>query len=406
MSPAAGAPAPNVLVLSLNFPPDLSAGSFRVGSLAEALAEAGPVTVLTGMPSRYASHSTALAPPAHEQCGHLIVRRLPVGRHGGGMISQSLLFLRFAARALPAALRTDCDVVYATTSRLMTGFLGAVIATLKRKPLYLDVRDIFFESMQDILPGRSFALLRPAIGLIERWTIRRADRINLVSPGFVSYFEQRLPGQGFDVLTNGVDEAFIDQWQSLPVPEPAATPRELIIAYAGNMGEGQGLEHVLPAAATQLGGIARFVLYGDGGRKDALRAALAEAGVNNVTLHDPIAREDLLRVFCQADALFVHLNDYAAFLRVLPSKLFEYGATGKPVIAGVGGVAAAFVARELPHAQLIEPKDVAGLVAAVTRLRDGAALSATNDVRDRFVARHRRTQISRQLAEAIRALAA
>ena len=52
---------------------------------------------------------------------------------------------------------------------------------------------------------------------------------------------------------------------------------------------------------------------------------------------DPVSRSDLFDEYKNADVLFLHLNDYAAFRKVLPSKIFEYAATGKPILAGVAG---------------------------------------------------------------------
>ena len=48
------------------------------------------------------------------------------------------------------------------------------------------------------------------------------------------------------------------------------------------------------------------------------------------------------------DVLFLHLNDYSAFRKVIPSKIFEYAATGKPIVAGVSGYAAEFLRHENP----------------------------------------------------------
>ena len=44
-----------------------------------------------------------------------------------------------------------------------------------------------------VLPPRVAPLLRPALSAIERWTMRRAATVNLVSPGFESYFRRRYP---------------------------------------------------------------------------------------------------------------------------------------------------------------------------------------------------------------------
>lgn len=57
-------------------------------------------------------------------------------------------------------------------------------------------------------------------------------------------------------------------------------------------------------------------------------------------------REDLLRVYRHADVLFLHLNNLKAFRRVLPSKIFEYAATNKPIWGGLSGYAGRFAKNE------------------------------------------------------------
>jgi hypothetical protein len=56
--------------------------------------------------------------------------------------------------------------------------------------------------------------------------------------------------------------------------------------------------------------------------------------------------------------LFLHLNDYDAFLKVLPSKLFEYAAIGKPIWAGVSGYAAQFALENIDNVAVFPPCDV------------------------------------------------
>ena len=94
--------------------------------------------------------------------------------------------------------------------------------------------------------------------------------------------------------------------------------------YAGNIGEGQGLHKILPALAKKMKKHINYKVIGDGGRKEALLQALAEEGVTNVELLPPINRDHLIEAYQAANVLFLHLNDYDAFKKVLPSKLFEY----------------------------------------------------------------------------------
>lgn len=83
----------------------------------------------------------------------------------------------------------------------------------------------------------------------------------------------------------------------------------------------------------------------------------------------------------------MHLNDYEAFLKVLPSKLFEYGALGKPIWAGVGGYAATFINENLSNATVFAPCEVSAGVQAFDEL-DIADAPRTD-----FIARFKRTAI-------------
>jgi glycosyltransferase involved in cell wall biosynthesis len=391
-----------LLVLSFYYPPDLSAGSFRAAALVKALRErvsaGSAIDVLTTLPNRY--DSFARAAPSFETYADLEIRRIALPRHRSDMRGQSRAFVHFARGALSYVAARRYDLVYATSSRLMTAALGAWIARRKRARLYLDIRDIFVESVADVLPPLAAPLARAAFGRLESWTVRRADRINLVSPGFADYFRRRYGERPLAVFTNGIDEEFLTA--ALPeeprVAPDAAARGVLTVLYAGNIGDGQGLHELLPSLAPRLRGRARFVVIGDGGRRRALEDALARAGADNVELRAPMPRADLIRAYHEAHVLLLHLGRHAAFEKVLPSKLFEYAALGKPVLAGVAGYTARFIREELDNAAVFAPCDAAGAVAAL------GTLSLTDTPRAAFVAKYARSRIAAAMADDVLAL--
>jgi glycosyltransferase involved in cell wall biosynthesis len=136
----------------------------------------------------------------------------------------------------------------------------------------------------------------------------------------------------------------------------------------------------------------RFKVIGDGGRKEALRDVLAKAGVDNVELMPPIKRAQLIESYRAADVLFIHLNDHDAFKKVLPSKLFEYGAMGKPIWAGVSGYAAEFIRNELENSAVFSPCD------AAEAERVFAQLQMRHVPRERFIAKFSRKNIAQEMA--------
>jgi glycosyltransferase involved in cell wall biosynthesis len=232
--------------------------------------------------------------------------------------------------------------------------------------------------------------VKPPFSALERWTMRRADRINLVSRGFESYFRSRYPDRAYAWFTNGIDEEFLHEECSQA--ESAVGRQSLLVVYAGNIGEGQGLHAILPELAARLAKRARFLVIGDGGRRELLRERLRHADVQNVEVIPPMARAALLETYRRADVLFLHLNAYAAFEKVLPSKIFEYAALGKPILAGVAGYAASFIAAEVSNAAVFAPCNASE---AIEKLE---TLLLSDQPRKDFVARYDRRRISRAMA--------
>ena len=381
-----------ILFLSFYFPPDLCAGSFRAGALAQALAEQmgrnDAIDVITTCPNRYASY--AVEAPEQEQQGIVRIRRLSIPAHRSGMMDQSVAYTRFSTGVWREVAKRQYDLVFATTSRLMTGFLGAFIARKMGVPLYLDIRDIFTDTMEDLLSGKLLKNVLPIFRGMERFSVRHASRINLVSEGFRPYFEKITDKQKFVFFPNGIDEEFIGR----DFRKVTSGPLPLVL-YAGNIGAGQGLHRIVPQVAKLLENECQFLIVGDGGMRRELEEGLGKAGITNARILDPVPRARLLELYAKADYLFLHLNDHKAFRRVLPSKIFEYAATGKPILAGVAGYSRDFIHKNVDHASVFEPCDVEGFVQAFR------SLLPVHVDRERFIQKFRRRTIMQGLAEDI-----
>jgi len=384
------------LLLSFYFEPDLSAGSFRSSALVRALQPLMPegslIDVVTTQPNRYASFAAHAS--QREQRPGVVIHRIALPSHKSGMIDQSRAFLAYARQAMRHVREREYDLVFATSSRLMTAVLGAWVAQRKDTLLYLDIRDIFVDTIKHLLPRYLLFLMRPFFSLLERAAVNRAARVNLVSPGFSAYFSARYPGREFSYITNGIDEEFAAAAAQID-PGRHSAEKEKLVVYAGNIGEGQGLHTIIPPLAKKMEGRVRFKVIGDGGRIGAFRKALAEAGVANVELMPPVDRARLIALYQSADVLFLHLNDYDAFNKVLPSKLFEYAAIGKPIWAGLAGFAASFVREQIPNAVVFSPCN------AVEAEQVFAHLELWDQPRAKFVKDYARPHLAAKMAAEI-----
>jgi len=385
-----------ILVLTFYFRPDLSACSFRatplVGALRAVMPEGSQIDVVTTLPNRYASFSAEA--PCNEVQDGISIYRIPLSAHKSGMADQAMAFLSYGREVFNFVRSRDYDLVFATSSRLMTAALAACVARRKNIALYLDIRDIFVDTIKDVLSRRIAWAAKPAFSLLERWTVNRADRVNLVSEGFAGYFASRYPNKHFTYFTNGIDDEFLT---AAPADTGPALRKSgpVSVICAGNIGEGQGLHLIIPELAKRMTGKVHFKVIGDGGRKEVLRKALSAAGVDNVELLPPIQRDRLIEAYRAADALFLHLNDYDAFKKVLPSKLFEYAATGKPIWAGLAGYSAKFVRSEISNAAIFDPCDAHAAEQALSKL------VFEDTPRKEFIRKYARSNISRMMAQDI-----
>ena len=171
------------------------------------LIQGSQIDLVTTLPNRYNTFSQD-APELENRFG-LKIRRIALPPHQSGIVDQSKAFLSFSRQALKLVEKREYDLVFATSSRLMTAVLGAWISGKKQVPLYLDIRDIFVDTIKDVLPRCLALIAKPVFSFLERWTVKRAVRINLVSKGFVGYFSSRYPEKEFSYFTNGIDDEFI-----------------------------------------------------------------------------------------------------------------------------------------------------------------------------------------------------
>lgn len=382
-----------LLVLSFYYYPDLGAGSFRTAALIEHLQrhkrEDISIDLITTMPNRYASF--CISAPELECQDHMRIRRIPVPQHRSSFLGQTWAFMHYAYQVLKIVRKEHYKVVYATTSRLMVASLAAWIAKQQKSTLFLDIRDLFVDTLRDVLPKMLSRLVVPFFAKLEHWTFSNAQHINIVSKGFQPYIQERFPGKKLTIYSNGIDKEFLQHgFKSTNKPSERFT-----LLYVGNIGEGQGLEHIIPHLAKRLEGCAQIIIIGDGGRKIHLETAIHAMGCTNVELFPPVQREALMQAYSNADMLFLHLNSHQAFHKVLPSKIFEYAATGKPILAGVAGYAAEFIQTEISNAVIFQPCDSEQATKCI------ANLNFSLEDREEFIKKYHRDTIMEMLVSDI-----
>src|SRR5262245_13674596 len=388
-----------ILFLSHYYHPEVNAPANRVGQLARAWADDGhDVTVLTGFPN----HPTGIVPPAyrgrpyirHEFDRGVHVARTPIyAAPNKGILRRSLNYASYAMSAATVGpfITTRPDIVVATSPQFLTAVAGYVLARTKRVPFVLEVRDLWPASIVDVGAMRPGSPPVLALEAVERFIYRHADHIVVVTDSFVDAIAAHgIPRDKISVVKNGVDlEMFRPGPTGNTVRELLGLHGKFVAAYIGTHGMAHGLGTVLEAAALlRHDDRYRFLLIGDGAEKRSLQQRAASERLTNVLFLDQLPHEAIRDHICAADVTLVLLRDRALFRSVIPSKIFEFMGTARPIVIGVDGEARRLV-EDAGAGVFVPPEDAAMLVATL-RLLDGdtTARSRMGQSGRAFVERH------------------
>lgn len=383
-----------ILFLTFYFNPDLCAGSFRSTALVEELKKLNvDIHVITTKPNRYKNHKVEA--PNQELYNNVHINRIDVGKHDSGIFDQIFSFFRFYVGAKKLIKDHNYDLIFATTSRLFTGYLAARISNQKNIDLYLDVRDIFSDTVNSLFNSWIYIFIRVIIDFIEKYTFNSAKIINIVSPGFKNYFNKNYKQKPLTFFTNGIDEVFINRFKEESQDVSKSLNKKLSILYAGNIGSGQDLHKIIPIISKKLVDEVEFKIIGGGGKKQKLIDEVNAQGCTNIEITDPIPQDQLAAEYMKADILFLNLAKKAAFEKVIPSKLFEYAATGKPIWAGLSGFPADFALSEIDNCTVFKAADPESAIIEFRKLK------IRDTKREKFIKQYSRKHIIKSMSENI-----
>jgi glycosyltransferase involved in cell wall biosynthesis len=263
----------------------------------------------------------------------------------GGLVGQLLSMLTFAGASLLAGLRVrDVDVVLATSPPIFQAVTAWLIAMIKRRPLILEIRDLWPEFIIDMGKLKN-PLIISAARALERFLYRRADAFIVNSPAYVDYLTKKgIDPATISLIPNGVDPEMFGAGPDLSPRAAAIRTRfglcdKFIVMYAGVMGPANDLGVLLDAAA-EVNDDPRIhvVLVGDGKARKQLEAYAQQRGLVNVTFAGPQSKNDM-RAFLQvADVCVATLQNIAMFRLTYPNKVFDYLAAARPVVLAIDGV--------------------------------------------------------------------
>jgi glycosyltransferase involved in cell wall biosynthesis len=268
--------------------------------------------------------------------------RIPIANRRGGKASYVLryaAFILFSALILAfRSLKQRYDLVYVhnmpdilVASALIPRALGAKVI--------LDLHDPMPELMATIFGLAKDSLTVRLITYFEKWSIERADLVLTVNAACRRLFTERSrSGQKIAVVMNSPDEAI---FQFRP-PESrgsanGVTSGRFVIMYHGSLVERNGLDLAVEAIATlrKVASSAELRIYGRATPffNRVMRRVRDRGLQDHVQYLGPKSLEELVPAIADCDVGIIP-NRSSAFAEInTPTRIFEYLALGKPVIA-------------------------------------------------------------------------
>lgn len=352
-----------VTLLTPNFSPESNAGARRLTSLADYLIARGwRVTVVTQMPhhpqNRIQDGYDALSPQISSTGALTIIRIRPwlVRKHS--LTLRLLSEVQFCILSIRHLARIESDVILASSPYMFLGPLGLALARLKRIPFIWDVRDLTW--LYPRAAGkRTFGIDRLIESAMKR-TARSADLVSTATDGLSSYFRD-LPKAAI-VIHNGVASEVFRELAGLVDSREVQCSRP-VVTYIGLFGYNHGVTNIVQAA--KLVPEADFVLIGDGPDRAMLLEQAKSVANLRVESYQPF--DQVKEAYAKTDILISHVRRNPIFKWTQPAKLWEYMATGRPVIhAGEGEVVTLLSEHDI--ARTVPPEKPMALAAAIREL--------------------------------------
>ncbi len=362
-----------ILFLTDNFPPESNAPASRTYEhCLEWVKKGVEVTVITCAPNfptgkLFKGYKNKLI-QREVMDGIKVIRVWSYITPNRGLGKRILDYLSFCIMSFFASLSVKTDLIVATSPQLFTAVSGCFAAFFKRKKWVMEVRDLWPDSIQAVEAIEKNTILK-ILDRVVMFLYKRADKIIVVTDSFKKMLIKcKVEESKIEVVKNGV---YMHKY--IPSEKPEKLVQELglgnkfVITYIGTLGMAHGLNFILDCFREIQEPDIHLLLIGEGAMKSRLVNQKASLALENVSILDGVPKEEVSKYIALGDVSLINLRRKNTFTKVIPSKIFENAAMGKPILLGVEGEAKEIV--ESFNAGLrFEPENKEAFIDAVSDL--------------------------------------
>lgn len=281
----------------------------------------------------------------------VFVRTTPSTGNGIDRVKNMLLFFKnlFPVAKTFSKLNGKPDVIIASSVHPLTMVAGILIAKRLKVPCVCEVRDLWPEAIFSFGKTKPDSILGRLLTAGEHWIYRMADALIFTKEGDTDYLKEKKwdTGQGGDVdlakchyINNGVNiEAFENSIKN-DVLRDADLENEgcFNVVYAGMIRPVNNVGNLLDCAKLlREHKDIQFLVYGDGSQLQELIARAKDEELNNVKFKGFVQRKYIPYILSKSSVNILNYSQekFNWSRGNSSNKLFEYMASGKPVISTV-----------------------------------------------------------------------
>lgn len=282
-------------------------------------------------------------------------------------------FIIFLVTSLINSLRLGrkFDVVLSSTPPVNTPVIGWLLSKIHRTRFIIEIRDLQPESSEDF-GNLNRSLFTRSLKKMMHGLYRRADKIVAATDGIASYLREI--GIAHDKVMT-IKSGFSPQFATADyngIRKKFGWEDKFLILYSGTLGWAHSLETVIEAARklTDQPDIL-FVFVGEGEKRHALEGMVRDYGLKNVVFTGSQPLETIPHFLKASDVLIESLQDVPITKGTFPAKLFEYMASGRPIVFGSNKGEAITELENAGGALAFSVNDVTKLCDLILKLKQG-----------------------------------
>lgn len=240
------------------------------------------------------------------------------------------------------------DVIIASSPHPLTMIAGIKVARKLKIPCICEVRDLWPEAIFSFGKLKERSLFGKLLTAGEHWIYRNADRLIFTKEGDTDYIKEHKwdTGNGGDIdlkkchyINNGVElEAFLKAIADNQIEDTDLLENKFNVVYVGSIRPVNDVNMLLNAASLlKEHSDIQFLIYGDGNQKEDLQQRVFDEGLTNVKMKGYVDRRFIPYILSKSSVNIMNYSQskYNWTRGNSSNKLFEYMASGKPIISTI-----------------------------------------------------------------------